>query len=33
MTNMLTVTRSYEANVTGVQNIKGMWSKALEIGR
>lgn len=33
MTNMLTATRSYEASVGGMQNIKGMWSKALEIGR
>lgn len=33
MTNMLTATRSYEASVSGMQNIKGMWNKALEIGR
>ncbi len=33
MTNMLTATRSYEAGVSSMQNIKGMWSKALEIAR
>lgn len=33
MTNMLTSTRSYEANVTSIQSIKGMWNKALELGR
>jgi len=33
MTNMLTTTRSYEAGVASITNIKGMWNKALEIGR
>lgn len=33
MTNMLTATRSYEANVSSITSIKGMWSKALELGR
>ena len=33
MTNMLTATRSYEANVTTVDSIKRMFNKALEIAR
>lgn len=33
MTNMLTTMRSYEANATTVENLKGMFNKALEIGR
>jgi flagellar basal-body rod protein FlgC len=33
MTNMLTATRSYEANVSSIQSVKSMWNKALEIGR
>lgn len=33
MTNMLTTMRQYEANVTTIENIKNMFSKALEIGR
>jgi len=33
MTNMLTSTRSYEANVSSMQSVKSMWNKALEIGR
>ncbi len=33
MVNMLSATRSYEANVTAIQAAKGMVLKALEIGR
>ena len=33
MTNMLTATRSYEANVTTIDSIKRMFQKALEIAR
>lgn len=33
MVNMLSATRSYEANVTAIQAAKGMLLKALEIGR
>lgn len=33
MTNMLTASRNYEANATMIENIKGMYNKALEIGR
>jgi len=33
MVNMLSATRSYEANVTAIQAAKGMALKALEIGR
>ncbi len=33
MVNMLSATRSYEANVTAIQSAKGMALKALEIGR
>lgn len=33
MVNMLSATRSYEANVTAIQSAKGMALKALEIGK
>ena len=33
MTNMLTTMRTYEANVTSIQSVKSMFTKALEIGR
>lgn len=33
MTNMITATRAYEANVTAMNSIKSMAMKALEIGR
>jgi flagellar basal-body rod protein FlgC len=33
MVNMLSATRSYEANVTAIQSAKAMALKALEIGR
>jgi flagellar basal-body rod protein FlgC len=33
MVNMLSATRSYEANVTAIQSAKRMALKALEIGR
>jgi len=33
MTNMLSATRSYEANVTAINATKSMMLKALEIGR
>ena len=33
MTNMLSVTRSYEASVASISSVKGMWNKALELGR
>ncbi|GAB6175215.1 flagellar basal body rod protein FlgC [Desulfobaculum senezii] len=33
MTHMLTATRAYEAGVTSIQSVKGMFNKALEIGR
>lgn len=33
MTHMLTASRAYEANVTSIQSVKGMFNKALEIGR
>ncbi|MEG2172406.1 MAG: flagellar basal body rod protein FlgC [Desulfovibrionaceae bacterium] len=33
MTNLMTAQRNYEANVTTVDAIKGMYNKALEIGR
>ncbi|QUH26273.1 flagellar basal body rod protein FlgC [Serpentinicella alkaliphila] len=33
MTNMITATRAYEANVTAMNTIKSMAMKALEIGR
>jgi flagellar basal-body rod protein FlgC len=32
MTNMVTATRSYEANVSAVQTIKQMAKNAFEIG-
>ena len=32
MTNMISATRSYEANVTAINALKGMVLKALEIG-
>jgi flagellar basal-body rod protein FlgC len=33
MVNMIAATRSYEANVTAINNAKAMANKALEIGR
>ena len=33
MANMMTAQRNYEANVTTVETIKAMYTKALEIGR
>lgn len=33
MTNMMTTMRSYEANVSTLENIKTMYNKALELGR
>lgn len=33
MAHMMTTQRNYEANVTTVEAIKGMYTKALEIGR
>ena len=33
MTDLITASRSYEANVTMINNSKAMYSKALEIGR
>ncbi|UIJ39481.1 flagellar basal body rod protein FlgC [Desulfobaculum bizertense] len=33
MTQMLTSTRSYEAEVASVENIKGMFTRALDIGK
>lgn len=33
MTNMISASRSYEANVTAFNNIKSMCSRALEIGK
>lgn len=33
MANLMTTQRNYEANVTTVEAIKGMYNKALEIGR
>ena len=33
MANMMTVMRSYEANVTSIETIKSMFNKALDIGR
>ncbi|MGB7604251.1 MAG: flagellar basal body rod protein FlgC [Lutisporaceae bacterium] len=33
MVNMITASRSYEANVTAINSSKGMAMKALEIGR
>ena len=33
MANLMTAQRNYEANVGTVDAIKGMYTKALEIGR
>lgn len=33
MANLMTAQRNYEANVTTVEALKGMYNKALEIGR
>lgn len=33
MTNLITVSRSFEANVTSISTAKAMYQKALEIGR
>lgn len=33
MANLMTAQRNYEANVTTVDSVKGMYNKALEIGR
>ncbi len=33
MVNMMTAQRGYEANVTTIDALKGMYNKALEIGR
>ena len=33
MANLMTAQRNYEANVTTVEAIKGMYTKALEIGK
>jgi flagellar basal-body rod protein FlgC len=33
MTNMLSATRSYEANLASIEAVKRMALKALEIGR
>jgi flagellar basal-body rod protein FlgC len=33
MTNLMTIQRGYEANVTSIDTIKGMYTKALEINR
>ena len=33
MANLMTTQRNYEANVTTVEAIKGMYNKALEIGK
>jgi flagellar basal-body rod protein FlgC len=33
MVNLITASRTYEANVTAVNISKGMMQKALEIGR
>lgn len=33
MVNMISASRSYEANVTSFNNMKSMFSKALEIGK
>ena len=33
MANMMTAQRGYEANVTSIDTIKGMYNKALEIAR
>lgn len=33
MANLMTAQRNYEANVTTVESIKGMYTKALDIGK
>jgi flagellar basal-body rod protein FlgC len=33
MANMITVSRSYDANIATVTTVKGMYTKALELGR
>lgn len=33
MTNMLTASRSYEANAQGIETAKNMYARALELGR
>ena len=33
MANLMSAQRNYEANVTTVEAIKGMYNKALEIGK
>lgn len=33
MTNLMTAQRNFEANTTTVETVKGMFTKALEIGR
>ena len=33
MANMMTSQRNYEANATTIETVKGMYTKALEIGR
>lgn len=33
MTDMISATRAYEANVSSIQNAKSMFAKALEIGK
>ena len=33
MVDMISATRSYEANISAIQNSKSMFNKALEIGR
>ena len=33
MVDMISATRAYEANISSIQNAKGMFSKALEIGK
>ena len=33
MAHMMTTQRNYEANVTTMEAIKGMYTKALEIGK
>ena len=33
MTNLISASRAYEANVTALNNMKAMLGKALEIGK
>jgi flagellar basal-body rod protein FlgC len=33
MANLMTAQRNYEANVATIETVKGMYTKALEIGR